>query len=42
LHRDLELVKSELASVKDVAREVAALREDLRFKPSGLPRRDVS
>jgi hypothetical protein len=41
LHRDLELVKSELASVKDVAREVAALREELRFKPSGLPRRDV-
>lgn len=41
LKRDLELVKSELASVKIVAREVALLREDLRFKPSGLPRFDV-
>lgn len=42
LKRDLELVKSELVSVKEVAREVALLRRDLQFKPSGLPRRDVS
>ena len=42
LHRDLELIKSELVSVKDVAKEVKALREDLVFRPSGLPRRDTS
>ena len=42
LRQDLAVVKSELASVKDVAREVAALRNDLRFVPSGRERRDVA
>ena len=42
LKRDLELVRSELGNVKVVAEEVRLLREELRFKPSGAPRIDVS
>ena len=43
LRQDLALIRRELGGVKDVAREVAALREDLVFKPSnvGVARREV-
>jgi hypothetical protein len=41
LARDIQTIKSELGGVKDVAREVALLREDLCYKPRGGVRREV-
>lgn len=42
LRRDLVFVVREIGGVKEVAREVAALREDLRFVPRGGARREVA